>query len=141
MRRTVDQLLAEARAGLTRVGPEEAYAAQRGGALLVDIRGDDQIREGGEIPGAIRIARNALEWRADPTCAYRDPRLADLDAHVILVCQHGYQSSLAAANLQLLGFARATDLDGGFEAWVAAGLPVTGPASANGAAPNQQRIG
>jgi rhodanese-related sulfurtransferase len=137
MRRTVDELLDEARARLARVGPDEAYAAQLGGALLVDIRGDDQIRDGGEIPGAIRIERNALEWRADPACAYRDPRLADLDANLILVCQHGYQSSLAAANLQLLGFARATDLDGGFEAWVAAGLPVTRPASVNGAARSQ----
>ena len=127
MRHTIDQLLAEARAGLTRVTPQEAHAAQRAGALLVDIRGDDQIRDGGEIPGAIRIPRNVLEWRADPSCAHRDPRIADLEAQLILVCQHGYQSSLAAATLQRLGFARATDLDGGFEAWAAAGLPVAKP--------------
>jgi rhodanese-related sulfurtransferase len=126
MRRTVDELLADARADLVRVGPLEALAAQQAGALLVDIRGDDQIRDGGAIPGAIRIPRNVLEWRADPDCEARDPRIADLNAHLILVCQHGYQSSLAAANLRAIGFAYATDLDGGFEAWSTAGLPLDG---------------
>lgn len=130
MRRTADELLAEARSNLVRPGPAEAFAAQQAGALLVDIRGDDQIRDGGVIPGAIRIPRNVLEWRADPDCEARDARIANLDAHLILVCQHGYQSSLAAANLQALGIARATDLDGGFEAWAAAGLPVSDPGAA-----------
>jgi rhodanese-related sulfurtransferase len=124
VRRCVDELLAEARAVLVRLGPRETFEAQRRGALLVDIRSDDQIRLDGRIPGAIRIPRNVLEWRADPACDHCDPRIADLHAHLILVCQHGYQSSLAAANLQQLGFARATDLDGGFEAWQLAGLPV-----------------
>jgi rhodanese-related sulfurtransferase len=128
--RSVDELLADARANLLRLDPHEAFAAQQHGALLVDVRGDDQIRDGGRIPGAIRIPRNVLEWRADPACDHCDPRIADLDAHLILVCQHGYQSSLAAANLRQLGFARVTDLDGGFEAWEAAGLPVNRSAEA-----------
>jgi rhodanese-related sulfurtransferase len=124
MRHTVDEILAEARSRLVRLGPVEALAAQAAGAHLVDIRGDDQIREHGAIPGAIRIPRNVLEWRADPSCDACDPRIAYLDAHLVLVCQQGYQSSLAAATLQRLGFRRATDLDGGFEAWLAAGLPI-----------------
>jgi rhodanese-related sulfurtransferase len=93
----------------------------------VDVRGDDQIREHGSIPGAIRIERNVLEWRADPSCPASDSRIADLDAAIVVVCQQGYQSSLAAGNLQDLGFSRATDLDGGFEAWRAAGLPIENP--------------
>ena len=126
-RRTVEDLLAEARARLVRLSPEEALAAQTSGAVLVDVRGDDQIREHGSIPGAIRIARNVLEWRADPSCPASDSRIADLDAALVIVCQQGYQSSLAAGNLQDLGFSRATDLDGGFEAWRAAGLPIENP--------------
>jgi rhodanese-related sulfurtransferase len=123
-RRTVDDLLGAARARLVRLSPAEAFAAQDAGALLVDVRGDDQIRETGSIPGAIRIPRNVLEWRADPACAACDPRIAMLDALIVVVCQQGYQSSLAASNLQDLGFTQATDLDGGFEAWLAAGLPI-----------------
>jgi rhodanese-related sulfurtransferase len=123
-RRTVDDFLGAARARLVRLSPAEAFAAQDAGALLVDVRGDDQIRETGSIPGAIRIPRNVLEWRADPACAACDPRIAMLDALIVVVCQQGYQSSLAASNLQDLGFTQATDLDGGFEAWHAAGLPI-----------------
>ena len=123
-RRTVDDLLADARARLVRLGPEETLAAQTAGAVLVDIRGDDQIREHGSIPGAIRIPRNVLEWRADPACAACDRRIASLDAIIIIICQQGFQSSLAASTLHDLGFAHATDLDGGFEAWHAAGLPI-----------------
>ena len=92
--------------------------------MLVDIRGDDQIRTHGSIPGAIRIPRNVLEWRADPTCPACDSRIADLDAIVMVVCQEGYQSSLAASNLHELGFTHATDPEGGFEAWRAEGLPI-----------------
>lgn len=123
MPRTVDELLAEARAQFVRLGPVQAAAAQTAGAVLVDIRGDDQIRTHGCIPGAIRIPRNVLEWRADPTCPSCDARIADLDAIVVVVCQEGYQSSLAASNLHELGFTHATDLEGGFEAWRAEGLP------------------
>ena len=123
-RRTVEDLLADARARLGRLSPEEALAAQAAGAVLVDVRGDDQIREHGSIPGAIRIPRNVLEWRADPSCTACDPRIAMLDALIVIICQQGYQSSLAAGNLQDLGFKHATDLAGGFEAWHAAGLPI-----------------
>jgi rhodanese-related sulfurtransferase len=124
MPRTVDELLTEARARFVRLAPVQAAAAQTAGAVLVDIRGDDQIRTDGCIPGAIRIPRNVLEWRADPACAACDARIADLDAIVVVVCQEGYQSSLAASNLHELGFRHATDLEGGFEAWRAEGLPI-----------------
>jgi rhodanese-related sulfurtransferase len=123
-RRTVDDLLDAARARLVRLTPEAALAAQAAGALIVDVRGDEQIRDHGSIPGAIRIPRNVLEWRADPSCSACDPRIANLDALLVIVCQQGYQSSLAASNLHDLGFTRATDLDGGYEAWQAAGLPI-----------------
>ena len=79
------------------------------------------------MPGAVFVPRNVLEWRCDPDCTHRDDRLADLDRHLILMCNEGYQSSLAAATLQRLGFARATDLAGGFQAWCEAGLPVSKP--------------
>jgi rhodanese-related sulfurtransferase len=124
MPRTVEDLLTEARARFVRLAPAQAAVAQAAGAVLVDVRGDDQIRTHGCIPGAIRIPRNVLEWRADPTCPARDDRIADLDAIVVIVCQEGYQSSLAASNLHDLGFTHATDLEGGFEAWRAAGLPI-----------------
>jgi rhodanese-related sulfurtransferase len=124
MPRTVEELLAEARGRFVRLAPMQAAAAQAAGAVLVDIRGDDQIRNHGCVPGAIRIPRNVLEWRADPTCSACDARIADLDAIVVIVCQEGYQSSLAASNLHELGFRHATDLEGGFKAWRAAGLPI-----------------
>jgi rhodanese-related sulfurtransferase len=125
-RTTIDDLLAAARARLERVGPAQALEAQRAGAVLVDIRSDTQRERDGVIPGALFHPRNVLEWRADPDSGHCDPALAgDLDRRVVVVCNEGYQSSLAAATLQDLGFARATDLDGGFQAWRAAGLPVS----------------
>ena len=125
-RRTIDDLLRDARARFDRVGPREAQeAVERGGALLVDIRSELHRQRDGTIPGAIHHPRNALEWRADPASGHHDPRLSgDLDRRVILVCDGGYQSSLAAATLLDLGFTRATDLVGGFAAWRDAGLPV-----------------
>ena len=121
---TVDELLARARAMLPhRPAPAEALQAQASGALLVDIRGDDQ-RRAGLIPGAIVVPRNSLEWRCDPASEWRHPAIARRDLTIILVCDQGYQSSLAAAALQQLGLIHATDLDGGFTAWAAAGLPV-----------------
>jgi rhodanese-related sulfurtransferase len=126
--KTVDELLAQARATLPgRPSPAEALRAQAGGALLIDIRGDDQRREDGLIPGAIVLPRNSLEWRCDPGCEWRHPAITRRDLRIILVCEQGYQSSLAAANLQMLGLSYATDLDGGFAAWAAAGLPVITP--------------
>jgi rhodanese-related sulfurtransferase len=125
IRATVDDLLAEARSALPhRPTPAEALRAQAGGSILVDIRGDDQRRDGGLIPGAILLPRNSLEWRCDPASPWRHPAITSWDLRLILVCNQGYQSSLAAATLQRLGLVRATDLDGGFTAWAAAGLPV-----------------
>lgn len=123
-RTTIDELLAQARAGLERVGPQEAHEALRDGALLVDIRAEHQRAADGVVRDAIWLARNVLEWRCDPSSDARDERVGGLQRHVIVMCDEGYQSSLAAATLQQLGFARATDLDGGFQAWRAAGLPV-----------------
>jgi rhodanese-related sulfurtransferase len=122
--RSVDQLLAEARRRLRRVRPDEASTAIGDGAALVDIRSDSQRRRDGVVPGSIVINRNELEWRADPASDYRDARIADPERRVILMCNEGYQSSLAAATLQELGIERATDLEGGFQAWRTAGLPV-----------------
>jgi rhodanese-related sulfurtransferase len=121
---TIDQLLEDARRGLERLDPEQARAAQRRGAVLIDIRSEAQIAAGGEIPGALVIQRNVLEWRLDPDCAHRHPQAPGLDDQIVVVCHEGYASSLAAATLRRLGFDRATDLDGGFRAWRAAGLPV-----------------
>ena len=130
-RLTVDDLLTHARARLRRLSPPHAAtAAREHGAILVDIRSDTQRRADGTIPGAVWHPRNVLEWRVDPSSTHADPRLcADLHATLIIVCDEGYQSSLAAATLQDLGFANATDLVGGFRAWRAAGLPVE-PATA-----------
>ena len=123
-RKTIDELLAQARAGLVRVGPHEAQDAIGGGALLVDVRSESQRAAEGIVPGAIWLARNTLEWRCDPSSEAHDDRVGGLERHVIVMCDEGYGSSLAAATLQQLGFARATDLVGGFRAWRAAGLPV-----------------
>lgn len=124
--KTADELLMEARALLPhRPSPAEALGAQARGALLIDIRGDDQRRADGLIPGAILVPRNALEWRCDLASRWRHPALTRWDQHLILICQEGFQSSLAAATLQRLGLINVTDLDGGFAAWAAAGLPLT----------------
>lgn len=124
-RSTIDELLAQSRAGLVRVQPHEARDAMRhGGALMIDIRSESQRAADGIVPDAIWFARNVLEWRCDPECEGYDDRVGGLERHVIVMCDAGYQSSLAAATLQQLGFAGATDLVGGFQAWRDAGLPV-----------------
>jgi rhodanese-related sulfurtransferase len=125
---TADQLLKEARTGLTRLHPKQACDALAGGAILIDIRSDSQQVLDGDVPGAYRLPRNVLEWRLDPTSPYRDRSLARRDRQVILICDEGYQSSLAAATLCRFGL-RATDVIGGFQAWREAGLPVTPAAS------------
>lgn len=127
-RLTIDQLLDDARRHLDRLDPLATLEAVGGGARLIDIRADSQIAEDGVVPDALVIPRNVLEWRLDPTCEHRHPQAPQLEDLVIVMCNEGYQSSLAAATLQQLGFARATDLDGGFQAWRAAGLPVQGRA-------------
>jgi rhodanese-related sulfurtransferase len=130
--RTIDQVLADARARLARVGPHEARAEAAAGALLVDIRPQAQRAAEGEIPGALVVERNVLEWRFDPASSACLPQ-ARYDLRIIVLCSEGYTSSLAAAALQELGLRRATDLDGGFQAWRRAGLPTApGPALAGG---------
>jgi len=124
--RTIDQVLAEARGRLKRVDPLQADAEVRTGALLVDIRPQAQRAAEGEVPGALLVERNVLEWRFDPTSDSRLPQARDHDVRVIVMCSEGYTSSLAAAALQDLGLVNVTDLDGGFKAWARAGLPTTG---------------
>jgi rhodanese-related sulfurtransferase len=123
---TVAQLLDEARAGLDRLSPVEAHTAAARGALLVDVRSELQRDRDGTVPGARFFPRNAIEWRADPASSSHDPVFADQHRQVIVMCDEGYQSSLVAATLQRLGFARATDVVGGFQAWRAHGLPLDG---------------
>jgi rhodanese-related sulfurtransferase len=120
----VDALLAEARAGVYRPGPDEIFAAIDRGALIIDTRTETQRAEQGELPGALVIDRTILEWRLDPQSDFRIPEAVDHDIEVIVVCSQGYSSSLAAASLRALGLWRATDLAGGFESYVAAGLPL-----------------
>jgi rhodanese-related sulfurtransferase/predicted metal-dependent enzyme (double-stranded beta helix superfamily) len=127
----IDELLAEARSGLRRLRPEAALAGLTDGAVLVDIRPLEQRIVEGEVPGAIIIGRNVLEWRLDPASEARIPALARADARVIVMCSEGYASTLAAASLRRIGLAEATDLEGGFQAWRAAGLP-TRPAQSLG---------
>ena len=122
----VDALLARARAGVRRLEPDETRAAVARGALLVDTRTESQRREQGELPGALVIDRTVLEWRLDPASPARIPEATGYDVQVIVVCRQGYSSSLAAASLRAVGLHRATDLAGGIEAWLAAGLPLTG---------------
>jgi rhodanese-related sulfurtransferase len=120
---TVERLLDEARSELTRLSPKQAHEALAAGAILIDIRSEAQQARDGEVPGAHSISRNVLEWRLDPTCRYRDASVARRDRRVILLCDEGYQSSLAAATLCRFGL-QASDVIGGFQAWRAADLPV-----------------
>jgi rhodanese-related sulfurtransferase len=119
----IDEILRTARTRLTRLDPHAVHRAMANGAVLVDIRPAAQRAEYGEIPGAIVIERNVLEWRLDPRSDARLSFAGSYHLEVIVTCQEGYTSSLAAAALQDLGLHRATDLDGGFAAWQAAGLP------------------
>ncbi len=127
MGKTIDELLEDARGTLRRVTPAAAEQAAAAGALLVDIRPTELRDRDGLVPGALVIDRNQLEWRLDPASAHRIPQMTSHDRVVILFCDEGYASSLAAATLQQLGLRHATDLDGGIQAWIAAGFPVTRP--------------
>ncbi len=122
--RSIDQMLAQARSRLQRVTPVQAHDALAAGALLVDIRPGWQRAAEGEVPGALLVERNHLEWRFDPECDARLPQATGYDVHVIVLCSEGYTSSLAADSLRALGLYRATDVIGGFHAWSAQGLPV-----------------
>jgi rhodanese-related sulfurtransferase len=121
---TIDELLQKARAGTDRPDPTTARDEAAAGALIIDTRCAEARRKSGIIPGSVHVPLSVLYWRLDPTSGYNDPSLSDRERRIILVCADGYSSSLAAATLRDLGFARATDLDGGFNGWVAAGLPV-----------------
>ncbi|MET9154020.1 rhodanese-like domain-containing protein [Streptomyces griseoflavus] len=122
----IDELLERVRAGYERVEAPAAYeAARTGEALLVDIRYAALRDRDGLVPGALVVERNELEWRLDPRGSHRLPEATGHDLRVVVICNEGYASSLAAESLHRLGLRRATDLVGGFQAWRAAGLPVT----------------
>jgi rhodanese-related sulfurtransferase len=121
---SIDRLLAGARSGLDRLAPRAAAEAVRAGALLVDTRPEYQRSADGDVPGAIVIERNHLEWRLDPRSDARIPEAAHDRVRWIVLCDEGYSSSLAAASLRAIGL-DATDVVGGFQEWRAAGLPVS----------------
>jgi len=126
-RRTLEEMLAEARSRITRLNPVGALAAMANGALIIDIRSDSARKRDGIVPGSLHIPRTVLEWRVDPDSQWRNPHVDGLDRQLLVLCDHGYSSSLAAATLRELGFGRAGEVIGGFEAWQAAGLPVARP--------------
>jgi rhodanese-related sulfurtransferase len=122
-RRSIDDFLAEARRDLRRLTPAEAHAAAKDGAILVDVRSEDERRRQGVlVPGALHHPLSVVHWRLDPDVRTRNPKLP-LDTYVILLCREGYSSSLAAALLRAIGFSRATDVIGGVDTWRKAGLP------------------
>lgn len=121
--RPIDELLAEARLGLERLTPHEVASAMKRGAALVDIRPVEYRRAEGVVPGSIVIERNVLEWRLDPTNEARIHEIADYKRRIILMCNEGYASSLAAADLRRIGLVDVTDMQGGFRSWKADGLP------------------
>ncbi|MFJ3901174.1 rhodanese-like domain-containing protein [Streptomyces sp. NPDC090025] len=124
----IDELLERVRAGLDRIEARAAFTAyQAGDALLVDTRYAALRERDGLIPGALVVERNELEWRLDPLGSHRAPEADSHDLRVVVFCNEGYASSLAAASLRQLGLHRATDVIGGFQAWKAAGLPVLLP--------------
>jgi len=121
-RRSLEVVLAEARARIVRLSPAEAWAA-RTSALIVDIR-SERAREAGVVPGSLHLPRTVLEWRLDPDSPWRNPHVGGLDSRLVLLCDHGESSSLAAAALVDLGFTDVADVVGGIAAWTAAGLPL-----------------
>jgi len=121
----VDRLLAQARLGLRRVDARQAKQIGDEGGLLIDIRPAAQRAEFGEIPGTLIVERNNLEWRLDPGGSHRLPEAENPDRPVVIICQEGYASSLAADSLLGVGRTAVTDLEGGFVAWKQAGLPTT----------------
>jgi rhodanese-related sulfurtransferase len=125
MIKKIDQLLDEARSRLPRrLSPTETWQEILGGTLVIDIREDQQQRRDGLIPRSLVIRRNVLEWRCDPLSEWHHPRIIHHRQKLVLFCNEGFQSSLAAANLQWLGLEHATDMVGGFSGWKESGLPV-----------------
>jgi rhodanese-related sulfurtransferase len=124
---SVDELLAAARAQIERLEPAEAAAAAEAGALIVDLRPQEARERDGIVPGSLHVPRSVLEWRLDLDSPYANPHVGGRERRLILLCDHGFSSSLAAAAIVELGYARVGDVVGGFEAWLAAGLPVSSP--------------
>lgn len=126
---TINDLLQTARARLDRLDPTSARVEAEAGAIIVDTRCAEARNKSGTIPGSVHVPLSVLYWRLDPTSGHNDTRFSDRGRRIILCCADGYSSSLAAATLRDLGFSRATDISGGFNGWVAAGLPVESPSS------------
>jgi len=124
--RSIDQFLAEARARIVRFAPEAAWELSRaGGALIVDLRSSDERRRDGIVPGSLHVPRTVLEWRVDQGSGWSNPDLDGRERRLILLCAHGYSSSLAAAVLVDLGHREAGDIEGGVVGWRDAGLPLS----------------
>ena len=123
-RRTIHDLVEQATARIERLEPDAAQAAMQEGAALVDIRSDSDRARDGIVPGSLHVPRTVLEWRLDPESDWRSPHAPELGDRVVLLCNHGFSSVLAAASLVDLGFGRAADVVGGFAAWRESGLPV-----------------
>lgn len=119
-------LLHRVRAHLDRLTPAQALAEQDAGAVLIDVRTALHRLDAGGVPGALAIDLTVLPWRLDPDFDHRIPEATHWGARYILFCRHGYSSSIAAWNLRQMGLHRATDIVGGYEAWEAAGLPLSG---------------
>ena len=132
-RRTIHDLVGQASARIERLEPEAAHAAMQEGAVLVDVRSHSDRARDGIVPGSLHVPRTVLEWRLDPESDWRSPHSPDLGDRIVLLCDHGFSSVLAAASLLDLGFARAADVVGGFAAWREAGLPVAYVGDAPGA--------
>jgi rhodanese-related sulfurtransferase len=124
-RRTIDDLVAEARVGLERLSAQEAWRLLAlGRIVLVDTRSEDQRAQQGYLPGGVHHPLSVLEWRLDPDAGWNDDPAVTLDSWIVLICREGYSSSLAAARLKALGFARVTDVIDGVDGWIASGLPL-----------------
>lgn len=121
---SLDRLIDEAARAITRLDPPQAFSAAAADGVIIDIRSQDARVRDGVIPGSIHIPRTVLEWRVALDSPWRNPHLGGSDQQLILVCDHGYSSILAAGNLVQLGFYRAGDVIGGFEAWKHSGFPV-----------------
>jgi rhodanese-related sulfurtransferase len=130
VRTTLDELVAAASRRIDRLSPHDALAACERGALIVDIRSADSRERHGVVPGSLHVPRTVLEWRVDPDSPWRNPHVGGLGSSIVVICDHGYSSVLAAAALVDLGFEHAADVVGGFDAWRAAGLPVASPRTA-----------
>jgi rhodanese-related sulfurtransferase len=120
---TLDEMLKQARARIRRLEPRSAHEAAVNGALIIDIRSATDRDRDGVIPGSLHVPRTVLEWRLAPDSPWRSPYAPDLDQETLLLCDHGYSSSLAAATLRDLGFINAGDVVGGFAGWCEAQLP------------------